>query len=159
MKKILAFALVLVLMMSLSVTAFAAGSPKKEEGGGAGSMFFNYHLYDKDGKETGVLHSSKVRKISVGNAYRLGDEDQEKFLKEYEEIKNDPDSLVRYFFWLDVDKDALPSDFAYFGYYFTCPGKDVKLSVNGKDMEVERVSGNLYLAKLTEFGRVAISCA
>ena len=47
--------------------------------------------------------------------------------------------------------------FSYARYYFSTVGRNVGLSVNGKDMEIVRLGNNQYYAKLTEFGTVVIT--
>ncbi len=43
-------------------------------------------------------------------------------------------------------------------YPFTCAGKNVTFTVNGKEMEVCPISENSWYAKLTEFGTILITC-
>ena len=48
-------------------------------------------------------------------------------------------------------------DFAYARYYFSTVGRNIGVSVNGKDMDVGRLGNGNYYAKLTEFGTVVVT--
>ena len=164
MKKVISFALVLVLIMSLSVVAFAAGSTKPAPsnagyttrtvaaaGNGVG-------LYDKNGKLVATVPAADVLNVPVGQANKLSDADKEAFLAAYEDAKAVENKVVKYFFWFDVPEQYKTADVAYALYNFTCTGENVEVTVNGNPMEVESLGGISYAAKLTEFGAVAILC-
>lgn len=169
MKKIVSLLLAVALVMGLGITVFAAGSPTSDGNKGAGGTATTnvprtaantgMGIYDADGNKIATVPANKIKKISVGNANKLSDEDKEAFLAAYEEAKKVEGKKVKYFFWLDIpEKYKNADDFGYFGYRFTCTGKNVQVTVNGKDMEVEKVGKNTYIAHLTEFGAVAILC-
>ena len=164
MKKVISFALVLVLVLSHSVVAFAAGSPKTTPasagyttravaaaGNGVG-------LYDKDDKLVATVPAADVLNVPVGQANKLADADKDAFLAAYEDAKAVENKVVKYFFWFDVAEQYKTPDVAYALYNFTCTGENVQVTVNGNPMEVESLGGISYAAKLTEFGAVAILC-
>ena len=149
MKKIVSLLLAVALVMGLGITVFAAGSPTSDGNKGAGGT-----------ATTNVPRTPANPGMGVYDAdNKLSDEDKEAFLAAYEEAKKVEGKKVKYFFWLDIpEKYKNADDFGYFGYKFTCTGKNVQVTVNGKDMEVEKVGKNTYIAHLTEFGAVAILC-
>ena len=157
MKKIISILLVVAVMFSLGVTAFAKGSPvveptkKTTAVGGMG-------IFDSNDKQIAVVPPQKIVNYSVANAGRLPAEDKDAFLAAYEEAKNVQDRTVRSFFWLDIPDEYKNMDgFAYAKYNFNCRGENVQLTVNGNPMEVVNISGSRYFAKLTEFGAVSIT--
>lgn len=164
MKKFVSFLLALTMVLSLGVTAFAAGSPTKDKTSDTTSAALpttgkkGLGLYNSDDELIAVVPANAVRKTSVGNADRLSDEDKEAFLAAYEDAKKVEGKVVKYFYWLDIPEKYKTDDFAYAKYIFTCTGKNVQLQVNGKEMEVEKVGKFTYEAKLTEFGAIAILC-
>lgn len=168
MKKAVVFLLALVMAFSLSVTAFAQGVeyPSVVSGGGldydvTGLEVYNHKENQKENEKDkliDIIPYTKVLKLSVGQAYELDKEDEEAFLKAYEEAKAITDKLVVYFYWLDVRDYKYPEDFSYIKYPFSCPGENVTFSVNGKPMEVVHVDGIRYYAKMTETGAIMICC-
>jgi hypothetical protein len=171
MKKVLAMILVLAAILSLGVSAFADGSPVApgSDGGNpdlgwadvttrvpAAKKEDKLVAYDKDGNVIGEFELGK--EVAVGNADKLSEEDKEAFLAAYEDAQNIKDSVVKDFFWLPIPKELENVDFAYVEYKFYCAGKNVKLFVNGHEMEVDHIKGNEYKAKLTEFGAIMITC-
>ena len=175
MKKIAVFILMLALVLSCGVMAFAADNgspvptPPPSGGNNAGAYAggapagtpkanFGLEVYDKDDKQIDVVPKGQVVLAQVGQAGRLDKADKEAFLAAYKDAKAIKDKVVKYFFWLDTEDYTEPADFAYFKYDFTCKGENVQCQVNGKDMEVVNVDGNDYFAKLTELGAVAILC-
>ena len=169
MKKIVSLLLAVALVMGLGITVFAAGSPTSEGNtGSGGSATTNVPrtagqagmgIYNSEGEKIATVPAGQIKKTAVGNAKKLSDADKEAFLAAYEEAKKVEGKKVKYFFWLDIpEKYKNMDDFGYFGYRFTCTGKNVQVTVNGKDMEVEQIGKNTYIAHLTEFGAVAILC-
>ena len=165
MKKILAFALMLALVLSCGAVAFAAGSPtphhKSNNGGGTTSLpaaNFELDLYDGTDNKIEEIAQNKIVYAPVGYAGFLLKADREAFLNAYEDVKAIKDKVVKYFFWLDVKGDYEIPAGDYIRYDFTCQGENVQLQVNGKDMEVVHVDGADYYAKLTELGAVSILC-
>ena len=168
MKKVIAFALMLALVLSCGVLAFAdvksEVSPAHSDTATApagpapikGRM--SLEVYDKDDKMIDTVPRDKVVLAQVGQANQLPAADKEAFLKAYEDAKAVKDRVVKYFFWLGTEDYTKPADFSYYKYAFNTTGKNVSVQVNGKDMEVVNVQGNSYYAKLTELGAVAILC-
>ena len=157
MKKIISILLVVAVMFSLGVTAFAKGSPvatepKKTTGiGGNG-------IYNSNDEQIGLVPQRKIVFHTVANAGRLPAEDKDAFLAAYEEAKNEQDRTVRNFFWLDIPDEYKNMDgFAYAKYFFNSRGQNVQVTVNGNPMEVVNIAGSSYYAKLTEFGAVSIT--
>ncbi len=165
MKKIVAFALMLALVLSCGAVAFAANSPVSHKasnnGGGTASLpTADFELKVYDGSDNMIEEISKDRIVyaPVGYAGLLPKADREAFLKAYDDVKAVKDRLVKYFFWLDVKGGYEIPAGDYLRYDFTCQGENVQLQVNGKDMEVVHVDGDDYYAKLTELGAVSILC-
>ena len=155
MKKFVSFLLVVVFMLSLSVTALAAGSPvapqpKTAEDSGIG-------IYNSDDRMIAFVPASKVVKVNVGQADKLSAEDKEAFLAAYEEAKKTEGKIVRRFFWIDVPEEYKTMEgFAYAKLNYGSYGQNVSVTVNGKDMENVRLGHGRYYAKITEFGIVSI---
>ena len=153
MKKTLAFVLALAIVCSLSVAAFAAGSPVKEIPTPA---YFGPALkaacpFSYEGNE-----AKDVIATAVDKADALEAADKEAFLAAYEAAKAITGKVVVDFFWVDADY-AVDADHPLV-YSFECKGENVQVQVNGKDMEVVETADNTYSAKLTELGAVAILC-
>ena len=158
MKKILAFALALTLILSISVTAFADKSPSASAEVAVGPDDYALEVCNSSDKVIDLVPSNKITRLGVGQAGSLDEADRKTFLDNYEEVKKITDKLVLYFFWLDVKNYEKPADFAYYRYWFSCSGENVKVTVNGKEMSVVNVEGSRYYAKLTELGAIAIIC-
>ena len=164
MKKIFALLLVVSLFLSFGLTAFAAGSPVKQVEGPDSSTIrspgiASMGVFNSAGEKIGSIPNYLISKWSIYYANALGTEDKESFLTAYDGVKSVTDKLVKDFFWLGVSKSyEFPDGFAYCEYPFTCAGENVKLTVNGKEMELTKGEGNNYTAKMTEFGPVTISC-
>ena len=153
MKKTLAFVLAFAIVCSLSVAAFAAGSPVKPAPAPytgpalkAATCPFSY-----EGNE-----AKDVVATAVDKADALEAADKEAFLAAYEAAKAITDKVVVDFFWVDADY-AVDADHPLV-YSFECKGENVQVQVNGKDMEVVETTDNAYNAKLTEYGAVAVLC-
>ena len=162
MKKIVSFVLVTVLVLGLGVTVLAADSPATD-----GEPHFRVcdplylELCNDDDEVIALVPWREVLVYQLRFASRLNDEEEAQFLSEYENAKNIEDKVVKYFYWLNIPDEYKTEDVAYAKYYFTCIGKNVELTVNGKQMEVlPSDQGGLtnYYAKLTEFGAIAIMC-
>ena len=165
MKRIVTFLLIVTLVLGLGVSAAAKDSPSKDQESATTTAALpkttgqrGLGLYNSDDKRIATVPANAVRKISVGNAKRLDDDDREAFLAAYEDAKNVDGKIVKYFYWLDIPARYKTDDFAYAKYIFTCTGKNVEVTVNGKQMEVDKIDRYMYCAKLTEFGAVAILC-
>ena len=162
MKKLFAVVLAAALVMSLGVTAFAAGSETPEEASAyyttpyvvrtSGTM----DLYKVDDSSYYSVPSGEVMELTPADVDKLSAEVQESFLAAYEQVKGIEGKLVKYFCWIDVPADYLTKDFAYARYDFSCEGENVQVFVNGNEMEVVHVAGIDYYAKLTEFGALWI---
>jgi hypothetical protein len=160
MKKAFVFLLALVMVFSLSVTAFAEVTqyPSVTSSGGLDGEVCGLEVYNAKDELIDFIPASKVLKLSVGQANALSKEEADAFLKAYEEAKSVTDKVVVYFYWLDVKDYKYPEDFCYIKYPFSCPGENVTFSVNGKPMEVVHVDGSKYFAKMTETGAIMICC-
>ena len=164
MKKILAFVLVFALVLGVGVVAFAAKSPAPSPANGgyttrtATTTGNDIELLNANDEVVATVPAGEVINIPVGQADKLSDADKEAFLAEYDRVKEIKDRVVKYFFWLDIPAKYKTADVAYAKYPFTCTGENVEVTVNGKSMEVVSEGGASYVAKLTEFGAVAILC-
>lgn len=147
MKKILAFALVFALVLSLGVMAFADSKVEMPD---------SYKLYNAADEVIGEVPLADATKLSIAEAGQLPAEEKAAFEKVYEDVKKIQDWTVCHFFWFDIPASAKSADMAYLAYYFTCSGKQVRVTVNEKPVEVVHVVGNQFCAKLPEFGAVAI---
>ena len=155
MKRFVALVLVLVMAAALSVTAFAAGSQVGPGPGNQGENTTTIGIYNSEDKR---IAKAPVTTATPSRAKKLADADREAFLKAYEDAKNIKDRVVRSFFWLDIPEKYKTMDgFAYAKYNFTAKGENVKLTVNGKEMEVVSEGGTKYYAKLTEFGSICVT--
>ena len=155
MKRFVALVLVLVMAFALTITAFADGSPAKNDNAGAGT---GMGIYNSEDKRIAKVPASSVKKTMPSRAYRLDPDDKEAFLDAYEQAKNVEDRVVRACYWLDIpEKYKEMEDFAYAKYNFSSRGKNVQLTVNGKEMEVVALGSGQYYAKLTEFGVIVIT--
>ena len=183
MKKFLSALLILALVCSFGVSAFAtspAATPVDEEGettaalpeaepenvlvtkeDGTTEEVLGFAICDAATDEVeGVIPADEVELIAVADAAdKLDEEDAEKFLEEFEKVKAIEDKVVKYFFWLKVPEDTL-KDGEYLKFVFKCKGENVGCTVNGEEMEVVAVEGaeDTYFAKLTKLGAVAITC-
>ena len=164
MKKLVSFLLVVIMVLSLGVTAFAAGSPTKDETSSTTTAATTptykkgMGLFNSDDEKYATVPANAVKKTAVANANKLADEDKEAFLAAYEDAKKVEGKVVKYFYWLDIPEQYKTDEFAYAEYIFTSTGKNIQVTVNGKEMEVEQIGKFTYSAKLTEFGAVAILC-
>ena len=180
MKKFLSALLVIVLVCSFAVSAFAT-SPAAEEADEDSSSALpviepeTVSVTKEDGTEEevlgfavcdletdavdGVIPAEEVKATPVDEADTLSEEDAAAFLEEYEKVKAIDDKAVVYFFWLEAPENAL-KDGEYLKFVFKCKGENVKVTVNGEEMEVKPVEdkADTYLAKLTKLGAIAITC-
>ena len=175
MKKVAIFILMLALVLSCGVMAFADTSNSSpvptqppspsgnggRAGGGPATLpkaNFSLNVYDSSDNLVEEISKDRITYAQVGQANLLAKADKEAFLSAYKDVKAIKDKIVKYFFWLDVKGgyDVPAGD--YIRYDFTCKGENVQCQVNGKDMEVVNVEGADYYAKLTELGAVAILC-
>ena len=162
MKKFLALVLALAMVLALGVAAFAdAGSPSTDDGGGKDLAYRGPALNQAAEKKTDNAvklvkdgNEVEIELVDISNADTLDAADKEAFLAAYEAAKAVTDKVVKYFFWVKPAGVEPPADFE-----FTCEGTGVEVTVNTNPCEV--VAGaeeNAYIAKLTEFGAVAILC-
>ena len=160
MKRIVTLLLVVVLVLSLSVAAFAeytnGVATNFPDGGGKPFLLGVYNTSDK---KIAVIPTEEIGIWTIKNMYKIPWEDQDPFLKAYEETRGIKDRTVRsvFYLWIPESYKEL-KDFAYVRYPFTCSGKNIKFTVNGKEMEIGDISENSYFAKLTEFGTIVITC-
>lgn len=174
MKKVFAFALVVALVLSIGVTAFADNSPVVRDytrvtadgSSPAPASAPAPASTDESGLEVcnvkdeviDVVPDSKVVRLSVGQEDLLSDADRAVFMDVLAAARAVTDKLVQSISWLNVKDYEEPADFAYYRLLFSCTGENVQVSVNGKDMEVVHIEDANYYAKLTELGAVTISC-
>ena len=169
MKKVIAFALVFVLLLGINMTAFAAGttSPSSTDSSSnyttatpADGRVSRHGLDVCNNSDDTIdtVPSNRIIRLAVGQAGVLGHDDKNAFMSAFSAVREIKDRLVKYFYWLNTNGYEKPDDFAYFKLTFKCAGENVKVSVNGKDVEVVHVDGNEYFAKLPELGAIAISC-
>lgn len=165
MKKFLAFVLAFAMVCSFSVSAFAASSPKAEPYNPEATSQYPFVpevsglVVNKLADDSFVFEIPKedVILLSVGDADELADEDKAAFLKAYDDVKAIKDEVVNYFFWLGVKEDVEVKEDEYVKFPFICPGENVKVTVDGEEMEVVAAEEtNSYYAKLTKLGAVAI---
>ncbi len=156
MKKFVSFLLVLTLVLSLSATAFAAGSPTST-GPKNPVVPQGLGIYNDADRRIAVVPNKDVLKLNVGSADKLDAADKDAFLAAYDAAKNTEGKIVRHFFWLDIpDEYKNLEDFSYAKLTFGSRGQNVEVTVNGKPMEVVKLGHGQYYAKLTEFGVVSI---
>lgn len=172
MRKILAFVLVFAMVLSISVVAFAdslpaaqgdssedeGGSPTKSVAPQDGETDPYYRIFNDKDELINRVPVRRVTKIGAGSVSKLEQKDADALLKAQDEAKNNKDEKVRYLYWLDIPEEYKTDDFAYMEYPFVCSGENVKFFVNGNAMEVVHVAGFQYIAKMTEFGVVKITC-
>lgn len=168
MKKFLALVLAFAVVCSFGITAFA-GSPVAPISSPVYTTQYP-DVPDASGLDVCKMVDDKVKVsvpteevilLSVGEAGALGDEDKAAFLAAYDAVKEIKDAVVVYFFWLDIPENYKTGvgieDYIKLG--FKCPGENVRVTVNGNEMEVVALEeANSYFAKLTETGAVAILC-
>lgn len=183
MKKFLSALLVLVMVCSFGVSAFAtspAAAPVAEDGettaalpevetenvlvtkeDGTTEEVLGFAICDEATDEVdGVLPAEDAEFVAVADAEdKLSEEDAAKFLEEYEKVKAITDKAVKYFFWFKAPEDTLKEG-EYLKFIFTCKGENVGCTVDGEEMEVVPVEGkeDTYFAKLTKLGAIAITC-
>ena len=156
MKRLISVLLVLTLLLALGATALAAGSPTGSGKKNAG--LFGISMYNSEDKMIARVPVKDIIRYNVSNADKLDGADKDAFLKAYEDAKNTEGKIVRQCFWLDIaDEYKNLDDFSYARYYFSTPGGNIKLSVNGKDMDVVALGQGQFFAKLTEFGTIVIT--
>ena len=167
MKKLLAFTLVLVLFLSFGLTAFAIDNPRPTDnnGGGEGDPggydgpVGKYRLYNDKDELIGTIPSVEVLKLDVNGAYSLNKEDSKTFIKYYKSMETITDRKVKYLLWVNIPDSYKTDDLAYMVFDFVCPGKDVQATVNGQSMEVVKIEGSKYYAKMTDFGALMVTRA
>ena len=156
MKRFISVLLVLTLLLALGVTALAAGSPTGT--GKKNDAMTGFVVYNKSDKGIVRVPNKDIYRYSIHQADKLDAADQEAFKAAYEDAQKIEGKLVRNVFWLDIaDEYKNMDDFSYVRYYFGLTGRNIKVSVNGKDMEVVGLGQDQYYAKLTEFGTVVIT--
>ena len=166
MKKVLAFVLAAVLIMSVGVNAFADNSPVVKDvnriAADASTPVpgddFGLEVCNVKDEVIDIVPSKKVVRLSVGQENLLSDAERSVFMDALTTARAVTDKLVQSFFWLNVKDYVEPEDFAYYRLRFSCAGENVQVSVNGKDMVVVHIEDTNYYAKLPELGAVTISC-
>ena len=164
MKKFLALVLALAVVCSFGITAFAAGSPvapiytEKTTSEFPVPEVAGLDIFKiADDTFVATIPAEDVVLLSVGNADDLSDEDKAAFLKAYDDVKAIEDEIVNYFFWLGVKEGVEVKEDEYVKFPFNCQGENVKVTVNGEEMEVVATEeANSYYAKLVKLGAVAI---
>ncbi len=168
MKKFLSALLVLVLVCSFGVSAFAtspAAAPVAKGGETTAALpeveAGDVEICDLATDEVkATIPADQVKMIPVGEADKLEEEDSAKFLEVYEDVKKIDDKAVKYFFWLQIPEEYKVEEGQYLKFIFKCKGENVKVTVNGEEMEVKPFEdkADTYLAKLTKLGAIAITC-
>ena len=155
MKRFVTFALVIVLVFSMSISAFAATADGVAAQGG--SLLLG--IYNSSDKKIEVIPAKDIGIYTIYNLSCIPVQDQSSFLKTCEEAGKITDRTVSSLFYLWIPEGYKQIDgFAYVRYPFRCAGKDIVFTVNGKEMEVCEISENSYYAKVTEFGNVLVTC-
>lgn len=168
MKKILAFALAVCLVVSLGAAAFAAPSVQKKEASEDVTTALpvipegaevEICLLADDAAQS-VIPAEAVKLVPLAGCDELDEADKEAFLAAYEDAKAIEDQVVKYFFWFGVEeeyKEVPEGD--YVSFKFICKGENVRVLLNGEEAEVAALDEeNGYVAKLPGFGAVAILC-
>lgn len=163
MKKILAIILAVAAVLSIGAVAFAVSSPVPNPAPVAPTeKETEFEVADADGETKSTIPAEAVKTTAIDKADSLSEEDAAAFKAAYEEIQNLKDGKVYKFFWLAIDEEAAGEGFEGLGednallYKFTCPGENVRVTVNSKEMKVENTEDNKYVAYLTEAGAVAV---
>lgn len=156
MKRFVAFVLVIVLAFSLSITAFAKVADGTAMQGGSSLLLGVYNSADR---KITVIPTKDIGIYTIYTLDQIPPLEQSSFLKACEEADSLKGRTVRSLFYLWIPETYKQIDgFAYVRYPFTCAGKNITFTVNGKEMEVCPISENSWYAKLTEFGNVLITC-
>ena len=166
MKKILAIILAVAAVLSIGAVAFAVSSPVPAPAGVSAKATYDIadpaEVKDTDIPVKSTIPAEAVKTTAIDKADSLSEEDAAAFKAAYEEIQNLKDGKVYKFFWLAIDEEAAGEDFEGLDednalvYRFTCPGENVRVTVNGKEMTVVDFGSSKYAALLTEAGAVAI---
>ena len=175
MKRVLAFALVCMLFLSLGVTAYAAtaldpngtytppaNDPKPGlADDGPGGPVGRYRLYNAEDELIGTVPATEVLKVNVTGVWSLSKEDGEKFMKYYNKSKLTDDRKVKFILWVDIPESYKTDDLAYMTFPFDCEGKDVQAAVNGEAMEVVKLETGTYKyeCKMADFGALLVTRA
>lgn len=174
MKKLFSALLVLVMVCSLCVSAFAtsptagvtsgdttAALPETAKEGSLEDLEAEFEICDLETDEVkATIPAEDVKLTAVGDADKLDEEASAKFLEVYEDVKKIDDRIVKYFFWLEIPEEYKVEEGQYLKFVFVCKGENVQVTVDGDEMEVKPVEdkADTYLAKLTKLGAVAILC-
>ena len=169
MKKSLSFVIVLAVMMSLCVSAFAADSPKPDpaptqKGGIEITDASKVDVEKGTYPVNGTFPSKALKTVAINQAEKLlSEEDGKAFKAAYEEAQAMEDCKVYKCYWMYVDEELADgfkgvSSSSALAIKFTCPGKDVRFLVNGNEMQVISKGGSSYIAIVTETGTVTITC-
>lgn len=162
MKKFLAIILAVAAVLSIGAVAFAVSSPAPNPAPVIVEEESGFEIADAEGTDIAVLPAKAVETTAIDKADSLSEEDAKAFKEAYEEIQNLKDGKVYKFFWLAINEEAAGEDFQGLSednslvYKFTCPGENVRVTVNSKEMKVDDLGDNKYKAFLTETGAVAI---
>lgn len=97
--------------------------------------------------------------VSIEDADQLGSDEQELFQAAFERARTTRDSVVRYFFWLDVPETYKTENFAYAVFRFPCEGVVVGADVNGENAPVSNLGNGYHTARLPQFGAVTVNRA
>ena len=156
MKRFVVIVLSIVLVLSLSITAFAKTADGVAAQGGYSRLL---GIYNSSDKKITVIPAKDIGIFTIYSLDKIPENDQIPFLKASEEAGNITDRTIRslYYLWIPETYRQLDG-FAYVRYPFTCAGKNITFTVNGKEMEVCPISENSWYAKLTEFGTIVITC-
>ena len=171
MKKVLAFALVVMLFVSLGVTAYAAtavdqyippnNNPQPAPAGGNAEPVGRYRLYNAEDELIGTVPATEVLKVNVTGVWSLNKEDGDKFMKYYNKSKLTDDRKVKFFMWVDIPESYKTDDLAYMTFPFDCEGKDVQAVVNGEAMVVDKLDTGTYKyeCRMADFGALMVTRA
>ena len=156
MKRFVSLVLAVVLLFSMSIVAFAEYTNGVAVRDGYNRLL---GVYNSSDKKIAVIPSGDIGISTIKNPEKIPWEDRDSFFEAYEETCSIKDRTVRsvFYLWIPESYKEL-KDFAYVRYPFTCVGKNITFTVNGKEMEVCPISENSWFAKLTEFGTIVITC-
>ena len=174
--------MILAIVLSLSTSAFAAfGSPPAaaqnpdgtwNDGGG-----YDFDYDDDNGphlvKETDVglliylmeddtfhqfVPMFHVTNVEYKEREKLGKADAEALKEAHDAAKQIEGKSLKQSYFFSVPDFYDVDDEHYAKYVFSCPGKNVEVSVNGNPMEVVSINGRTsYFAKITERGCITIT--
>ena len=174
MKKSVAFLMILAIVLSLGVSAFAASAvyPSDYEtgtairipqggqpaGDPAAAIPGLLILLMEDDTIYEFVPINLVTNVEYRDAAKLlMPKDREAFADAYKEAKGVEGKHLRKAYWFNIPDNYTLDDEHYAKYLFSCEGSNVEVTVNGNPVEVVSVNGRTsYIAKITARGPIAI---